>query len=109
MLLHVPDAALYATAAPAAAAAAAPAAGEEAAAAAPAEEKKFDVLITGYEAKNKIKVIKEVRTFKKDLNLIESKNFCEALPAALGEGLSKDEAEAMKAALEKIGAQVDLK
>lgn len=88
-----------------AAAAAAPAA---AAAAAPVEEKtEFDVVMTEFGAE-KIKVIKEVRGIT-GLGLAEAKAVVEAAPKAIKEGVSKEEAEAMKAQLEAVGAKVEIK
>ena len=89
-----------------AAAMAAPAAG----AAAPAAEEKteFDVVLTGFDAAQKIKVIKVVREVM-GLGLAEAKAFVESAPKALKEGVSKDEAEELKKKLEEAGAKVELK
>lgn len=88
-----------------AAAAAAPAA---AAAAAPVEEKtEFDVVMTEFGAE-KIKVIKEVRGIT-GLGLAEAKAMVEAVPAKIKEGISKEDAEALKAQLEAVGAKVEIK
>ena len=89
-----------------AAAMAAPAAG--AAAAAPVEEKtEFDVILTDVGAE-KIKVIKVVRELT-GLGLAEAKAAVEAAPKALKEGISKEDAEAVKAKLEEVGAKVEIK
>jgi len=73
-----------------------------------AEEKtEFDVMLTGVGDK-KIQVIKEVRAIT-GLGLKEAKALVESAPAAVKEGVSKDEAEAMKAKLEEVGAMIDLK
>jgi large subunit ribosomal protein L7/L12 len=90
----------------AAAVAAAPAAGG---AAAPAVEEKteFDVILTGDGGK-KINVIKEVRAIT-GLGLTEAKALVEGAPKAVKEGVSKDEAEKVKAQLEGAGATVELK
>ena len=91
-------------AAPVAAAAAAPAAGD----AAPAEEKsEFDIVLAEA-GSNKIAVIKEVRTIT-GLGLKEAKDLVEGAPKELKAGVSKDDAEAMKAQLEAAGATVELK
>ena len=89
-----------------AAAMAAPAAG----AAAPAAEEKtdFDVVLTGFDAAAKIKVIKVVREVT-GLGLAEAKAAVEGTPKTLKEAVSKDEAEALKAKLEEVGAKVELK
>ena len=90
-----------------AAAMAAPAAG--AAAAAPVEEKtEFDVVLAGFDAAAKIKVIKVVREIT-GLGLAEAKAAVEAAPKALKEAVSKDEAEELKKKLEEAGAKVELK
>ncbi len=90
-----------------AAAMAAPAAGAGAAAA--AEEKTdFDVILASFDAAAKIKVIKVVREIT-GLGLAEAKAFVESAPKALKEGVSKDEAEAMKKQVEEAGAKVELK
>ena len=89
-----------------AAAMAAPAAG---AAAAVVEEKtEFDVVMTGFDAAAKIKVIKAVREIT-GLGLAEAKAVVEGTPKALKEGISKDEAEEMKKKLEESGAKVEIK
>ena len=89
----------------AAAAVAAPAAG--AAAAAVEEKTEFDVVLAEVGAE-KIKVIKEVRAIT-GLGLAEAKAVVEAAPKAIKEGVSKEEAEALKAQLEAVGAKVELK
>ena len=90
----------------AAAVAAGPAAG---AAAAPVEEKtEFDVVMTSFGAE-KIKVIKEVRAIT-GLGLAEAKALVESAPnAKIKEGVSKEDAEALKAQLEAVGATVEIK
>ena len=90
-----------------AAAMAAPAAG--AAAAEAVEEKtEFDVVLAGFDAAAKIKVIKVVREIT-GLGLAEAKAAVEAAPKALKEGISKEDAEALKAKLEEVGAKVEIK
>ncbi len=82
------------------------AAGGEAAAA--AEEKtEFDVELTEVGAE-KIKVIKAVREIT-GLGLKEAKEAVDGAPKVLKEGVAKEEAEAMKAKLEEVGAKVTLK
>ncbi|HVS10143.1 MAG TPA: 50S ribosomal protein L7/L12 [Planctomycetota bacterium] len=77
------------------------------AAAAPAEEKtSFDVVLESAGEK-KIQVIKEVRAIT-GLGLKEAKDLVEAAPKTVKEGLSKEEAEAMKTQLEGAGAKVKL-
>ena len=90
-----------------AAAMAAPAAGG---AAAPAAEEKtdFDVVLAGFDAAAKIKVIKVVREITGQ-GLAEAKATVEGAPKTLKEALSKDEAEALKAQVEEAGGKVELK
>ena len=84
--------------------AAAPAAGGES----PAEEKsEFDVVLAE-SGSNKIAVIKEVRTIT-GLGLKEAKDLVEGAPKPLKQGVKKDDADAMKKALEAAGAKVELK
>ena len=73
-----------------------------------AEEKtEFDVVMTSFGEK-KINVIKEVRSIT-GLGLKEAKDLVEAAPKAVKEGVSKDEAEDVKAKLEAAGASVEIK
>ncbi len=78
-------------------------------AAAPAAEEKteFDVILTGFGA-NKLNVIKVVRELT-GLGLKDAKDMVEGAPKAVKEGVSKDEAEKIKAALVEAGATVDVK
>ena len=89
-----------------AAAMAAPAAG----AAAPAAEEKteFDVVLAGFDAAAKIKVIKAVREIT-GLGLAEAKAAVEGAPKTLKEAVSKDEAEELKKKIEEAGGKVELK
>jgi large subunit ribosomal protein L7/L12 len=90
------------------AAAAVAVAGPAAAAAAPAEEKtEFSVILLAAGDK-KIEVIKEVRAIT-SLGLKEAKDLVEGAPKPVKEGVNKDEAEKIKAQLEKAGAKVELK
>jgi large subunit ribosomal protein L7/L12 len=75
--------------------------------AAPAEEKtEFDVVLKGFGDK-KIQVIKVVRSLT-DLGLKEAKDLVEGVPKPVKEGVSKEEAEKAKAALEEAGATVEI-
>lgn len=89
--------------------AAAPVAVAGAAAAGPAAEEKteFDVVLASAGAE-KIKVIKAVREIT-GLGLKEAKELVDGAPKTLKEGVSKDEAEAMKAKLSEVGATVEVK
>ena len=77
------------------------------AAEAEAEKDSFDVVLAAYGEK-KINVIKEVRALT-GLGLKEAKDLVEAAPKAVKEGVSKSEAEEVKAKLEGAGATVELK
>lgn len=88
------------------AAAAVAVAGGDAGAAAE-EQTEFDVILTGFGDK-KVGVIKAVRGAT-GLGLKEAKDLVEAAPKALKEGVSKDEAEALKKELEEAGASVEIK
>jgi len=91
-----------------AAAAVAVAAGPAGAGAAAAEEKtEFTVMLAAVGDK-KIEVIKEVRALT-GLGLKEAKDLVEAAPKAVKEGVNKEEADKIKATLEKVGAKVELK
>jgi large subunit ribosomal protein L7/L12 len=84
------------------------AAGPSAAAAAPAEEKtEFDVILIAHGEK-KINVIKEVRAIT-SLGLKEAKDLVESCPKPVKEGISKADAEKIKAQLEGAGATVEIK
>ncbi len=71
------------------------------------EQTEFTVLMTSFGDK-KIEVIKEVRAIT-GLGLKEAKDLVEAAPKAVKEGVSKAEAEKIKAQLEAAGAKIDLK
>ena len=90
-----------------AAAAVAVAAGPAAAAAAVEEKTEFTVVLAAAGDK-KIEVIKEVRALT-GLGLKEAKDLVEGAPKPVKEGVAKDEAEKIKATLEKVGAKVELK
>lgn len=91
-----------------AAAAVAVAAGPAGAAAPAAEEKtEFNVILAAAGDK-KIEVIKEVRALT-GLGLKEAKDLVEGAPKAVKEGVNKEEADKIKATLEKVGAKVELK
>ena len=99
------------TAAAPVAVAAAPAAGGAAAGGAPAagaeEQSEFTVTLTEI-GPNKIPVIKVVRELT-GLGLKEAKDLVDASPKAVKEGVTKDEAEKIKAALEEVGGKVEIK
>jgi large subunit ribosomal protein L7/L12 len=88
----------------AAVAAAGPAAGGEAAS---SEQTEFDVILTAAGG-SKLAVVKLVKELT-GLGLKEAKGVVDSAPAPVKEGVSKDEAEGLKAALEEAGAEVELK
>ena len=74
-----------------------------------AEEKtEFEVVLESFEAASKIKVLKEVRNAT-GLGLGEAKALVEAAPKTIKEGASKEDAEALKKAIEAVGGKVTLK
>ena len=88
-----------------AAAVAAPVAG---AAAAPVEEQtEFDVVLTSFGDK-KLAVIKEIRAIT-GLGLVDAKALVEGVPSKVKEGISKEDAEALKTQLEAAGGTVEIK
>jgi large subunit ribosomal protein L7/L12 len=83
-------------------------AGDAAGAGEEAEEKtEFDVILTAFGDK-KIQVIKEVRAIT-GLGLKDAKDLVDNLPKPVKEGIAKDEAEKVKAQLEEVGAQAEVK
>ena len=98
---------VFGVSAAAATVAAAPAASGEAAPAAE-EQTAFDVVLTAAGG-NKIAVIKVVREVVAGLGLKEAKELVDSAPKALKEGVSKDEAEEIKAKLTEAGATVEVK
>jgi large subunit ribosomal protein L7/L12 len=91
-----------------AAAAVAVAAGPAAAAGAPAEEKTEFTVVLASIGDKKIEVIKEVRALT-GLGLKEAKDLVEGAPKPVKESVNKEEADKIKATLEKVGAKVELK
>ncbi|HZX47301.1 MAG TPA: 50S ribosomal protein L7/L12 [Clostridia bacterium] len=94
-------------AAPVAAVAAAPVAGGAAPAAAEEEKTEFDVILANV-GQEKIKVIKVVREIT-GLGLKEAKDLVDNAPKPVKEGVSKEEAQSIKAKLEEVGAGVEVK
>ena len=82
--------------------------GVSAAAAAAVEEKTEFTVVLAAAGDKKIEVIKEVRAIT-GLGLKEAKDLVEGAPKPVKEGVNKDEAEKLKAQLEKAGAKVELK
>ena len=72
-----------------------------------AEQTEFDVILNSAGAA-KLKVVKEVKTIT-GLGLKEAKELVDGAPGPIKEGIPKEEAEALKTALEAVGAEVELK
>jgi len=88
---------------------AAPGAGGGGDSAEAAEEKtEFEVVLESFDAASKIKVLKEVRNAT-GLGLGEAKALVEAAPKTIKEGATKEDAEALKKAIEAVGGKVTLK
>ena len=66
------------------------------------------VILTGFDADKKIAVLKKVREYI-EMGLLEAKNFVESLPKPVKEDIDKEDAEAVKKALEEAGGTVQLK
>eukprot|EP00892_Ulva_mutabilis_P006682 jgi/Ulvmu1/4386/UM002_0111.1 len=89
--------------------AAAPLGGAADGAGEPAPEKSsFDVVISGFEASAKIKIIKEIRTVLPELGLKEAKALVDKLPATVKSGIPKAEAEEVQKKLAAVGAEIAL-
>lgn len=88
--------------------AAAPAAGGDEGGAAAAEQTEFTVMLTNA-GQEKIKVIKEIRSINPSLGLKEAKAVADSCPAELVKDVSKDEAEKVKAQIEAVGGEVEIK
>ncbi|GME97004.1 hypothetical protein B5S28_g5155 [[Candida] boidinii] len=73
----------------------------------PQEKTIFNIKLASFDAKNKAKIIKEVKTLL-GLSLVESKKFVESAPKVLKENVAKEDAEKIKTTLEGLGAKVDL-
>ena len=71
------------------------------------EQTEFDVILNSAGAA-KLKVVKEVKTLL-GVGLKEAKDLVDGAPGPIKEGVAKDEAESIKAALEAVGAEVELK
>jgi len=74
----------------------------------PADQTEFDVVLKSFGEK-KINVIKTVRTLIPGLGLKEAKLLVESAPAMIKEGITKEESEEIKTALEEAGAEVEIK
>lgn len=80
----------------------------DAPAAAAEEQTEFDVILASA-GSQKIKVIKAVREVVSGLGLADAKAFVESAPKTLREGVTKEEAEKIKAQFEEVGAEIQIK
>lgn len=109
--LNLPDAPMmpaggYAAFAPARGGAAS---GEDEEEAAPKKvQTAFKVKLMKFDEKQKVPLIKEIKNLLEGMNLVQAKKFVESAPTIVKEELPKEEAEKLKAALEKVGAVVEL-
>lgn len=83
------------------------------AAAAPVEEEEekivqslFTVKLIKYDEKQKVPLIKEIKALVEGMNLVQAKKFVESIPVVVKSDVTKDEAEALKATLSKVGAEL---
>lgn len=106
--LNLPDAPMVAFGAGAAAPAQASAEEEEVGSGPAIVQTSFRVRLNSFDDSKKIVLIKELKNQCEGMNLVQAKKFIESAPAIVKEDLSKDEAEALKAALEKFGASVEV-
>jgi len=106
--LNIQDVPMMAAAAPVAAAATDAPAAEEEVEAKPREKTIFTVKLASFDAGKKVALIKEVKNLLEGMNLVQAKKFVESAPQTLKEDIPKDEAEALKAALEAVGAVVEV-
>lgn len=87
---------------------AAPAQEEEEEAAPKIIQTAFKVKLCSYDDTKKIVLIKELKNLMQDMNLVQAKKFIESAPIFVKEDIPKDEAEQLRAALEKVGAVVEI-
>lgn len=106
--LNLPDAPVVAYGARVAAAPAAAAEEEETGAGPAVVQTSFKVKLNSFDESKKIALIKELKAQVEGMNLVQAKKFIESAPAFIKEDISKDDAEALKAALEKLGAVIEI-
>lgn len=106
--LNLPDAPVVAFGAGGGMPAAAQAEEEETASGPAIIQTAFKVRLNSFDDSKKIVLIKELKNQCEGMNLVQAKKFIESAPAIVKEDLSKDDAEALKAALEKFGASVEV-
>ncbi|XP_053607638.1 large ribosomal subunit protein bL12m [Plodia interpunctella] len=68
----------------------------------------FTVKMTKFDDKQKVALIKEVKSLLEGFNLVQAKKFVESVPTIVKADISKDEAEKLKEALSKVGAVIEI-
>ncbi|KAL6427929.1 hypothetical protein ACFW04_008389 [Cataglyphis niger] len=68
----------------------------------------FTVKLTGFDDKQKVALIKEIKSLLPDTNLVQAKKFVESAPTIVKADLAKDEAEKLRDSLTKVGAKVEI-
>jgi len=68
----------------------------------------FKVTLKSFDAKSKIKLIKEIKNLMPELNLVQAKKFVEEVPQVLKESVSREDADALEAALKAVDAVVEI-
>lgn len=68
----------------------------------------FTVKLMKFDEKQKVPLIKEIKNLMEGLNLVQAKKFVESAPAIVKADISKDEAEKLKEAIEKVGGTVEV-
>ncbi|CAG9767318.1 unnamed protein product [Ceutorhynchus assimilis] len=103
--LNLPDAPAF----PVGGFAAAPRGEEDEEAAAPAKvQTAFTVKLMKFDDKQKVALIKEIKNLMEGFNLVQAKKFVESSPAVVKADLSKDDAQKLKEAIEKVGGTVEI-
>lgn len=88
---------------------AAPAPADDEEEAAPQKVKSaFTVKLTKFDEKQKVALIKEIKNLVEGMNLVQAKKFVESAPTVVKADISKDEAEKLKEAIEKVGGSVEI-
>ena len=64
--------------------------------------------LKGFDAKAKIKIIKQIKSSIDGINLVEAKKLVESAPCDIKKDIPKDEAEELKAVFEKLGAEMEI-
>ena len=79
---------------------------EEEEAAPAAVQTEFNVKLVKFDAKSKIKIIKELKTSIEGLNLVQAKKMAESAPVDIKQQVGKDEAEELKKKFEALGCEI---